>query len=150
CSNRVSCSNHAPTQIRTPWHFVDARAYAITAVSARDVARCRRTAAERMAKCFLLAPLVNGDRAANPLKKTELCAKILAPRVPSTGCAWRMARAANPPLRSVVCHASMSRRLTFSEVGLNRLQDKRGPCTNGLAKLFALFSRPTDKDLHGT
>jgi len=28
---------------------------------------------ERMAKCFLLAPLVNGDRAANPLKKLTLC-----------------------------------------------------------------------------
>ena len=28
---------------------------------------------ERMAKCFLLAPLVNGDRAANPLKTLTLC-----------------------------------------------------------------------------
>src|SRR5215510_10865802 len=40
--------------IRTPWHFVDARAYAITAVSARDVARCRRTAASAWRSAFCL------------------------------------------------------------------------------------------------
>jgi hypothetical protein len=28
---------------------------------------------ERMAKCLLLAQLVNGDRAANPLKTLTLC-----------------------------------------------------------------------------
>src|SRR5262249_26798766 len=35
----LSCSNRfGSDSIRAPWHFVDARAYAITAVSARDVA----------------------------------------------------------------------------------------------------------------
>src|SRR5258707_14795881 len=39
--------------IRVPWHFVDAHAYAITAVSARDFGRCRRTAC-RLALVVLL------------------------------------------------------------------------------------------------
>src|SRR5262249_19847093 len=41
--------------IEAPWHFVGARAYAITAVSARVVARCRRTAAGgfRSGFCFV-------------------------------------------------------------------------------------------------
>src|SRR5262245_41087244 len=36
-----------------------------------------------------------------------------------------------------------------AEVRLNRLQDEWEPCTDGFTKLFALFSRPTDEDLHG-
>src|SRR5215472_4010240 len=40
--------------IEAPWHFVGARAYTITAVSARDVARCRRTAASALRSAFCL------------------------------------------------------------------------------------------------
>jgi hypothetical protein len=36
----------------------------------------------------------------------------------------------------------------LSEVGLNRLQDEREPFADGFTELFALFSRPTDEDLH--
>jgi hypothetical protein len=47
---------------------------------------------ERMAKCFLLAPLVNGDRAANPLKTLTLCEN---PRAQGAEHAVRMADGAS-------------------------------------------------------